>query len=127
MMSMRQINEEILTMATLNEIADAIRAVSNANEDSWNGDAAGFVNSIDPDYSRQREIELPGVGTAVYVDGEGGYEGGPEDISLVFRVGEDLYRIKGSYDSYDADRWYANTLRAVVPVEKTIIVYEVVE
>lgn len=114
-------------MATLDEIADAIREVSNANEDSWNGDAAGFVNSIDPDYSRQREVELPGVGTAVYVDSEGGYEGGPEEISLVFRVGEDLYRIKGTYDSYDTDQWYAGTVQAVVPVEKTIIVYEVVE
>lgn len=114
-------------MATLDEIASAIREFSNADEDSWEGDAVGFANSINPDYSRQREVELPGVGTAVYVDGDGGYEGGPEDISLVFRIGEDLYRIRGNYDSYDADRWYANTVKAVVPVEKTIIVYEVVE
>jgi hypothetical protein len=121
-------NEESITMATLDEIAAAIRTFSNADENGWDGDAGDFVNALESAGLRNpRSVELPNVGTAVYVDGEGGYEGGPESINIVFRLGDNLYRMTGSYDSYDADRWYAETVEAVVPVEKTVIIYEVVE
>jgi len=115
-------------MATLNEIKQAIRTYGNANEDSWEGDANEFAEAIESSWRQDpATAELPGIGIATYVDSEGGGEGGTEAMTLVFRVGDNLYRIEGTYDSYDSDRWYANSLQAVVPVEKTIIVYETVE
>lgn len=64
-------------------------------------------------------VELPGIGLATCVD----YEHINEDLKLVFKVGDQLFRIEGWYSSYDADQWDTQVVE-VEAREKTITVYE---
>jgi hypothetical protein len=66
-----------------------------------------------------KTVELPEVGTASYVD----YEHINEDLTLIFKIGEQFFKITGFYSSYDADEWETEVTE-VVPKEKTITVYE---
>jgi hypothetical protein len=64
-------------------------------------------------------LELPGVGTAVYVDGEHGGEGSAEYIWQVWQIGDQYFRKTGYYVSYDGSNW-DGSLEEVVPFEKTV-------
>lgn len=68
---------------------------------------------------RKEGVELPGVGLATCVD----YEHINEDLKLVFKVGDQLFRITGYYSSYDADEWDSQVVE-VEAREKIITVYE---
>lgn len=48
---------------------------------------------------------VPGLGNVIGVDREGGYEGGGEYMSVVFKVGDQLFRMTGSYNSWNASEW----------------------
>lgn len=68
---------------------------------------------------RKEGVKLPEVGLATSVD----YEHINEDLKLVFKVGDQLFRITGYYSSYDADQW-DNDVVEVEAREKVITVYE---
>jgi hypothetical protein len=67
----------------------------------------------------KKGTELPEVGTAYFVD----YEHINEDLILIFKVGDQFFKMTGFYSSYDADEW-EDTITEVTPREKTITVYE---
>jgi len=63
-------------------------------------------------------VTLKDIGTAYYVD----YIHINEDLSLIFKIGEQLFRIRGYYNSYDNDEWETD-VEEVIPEEQVVIVY----
>lgn len=72
--------------------------------------------------ANEKTAELPS-GTAELVDSKFGYEGGGEDIWVVFKFDSKLYRMTGYYGSWSGDEWDASTIIEVVPEEKVTIIY----
>ncbi len=58
------------------------------------------------------------------VENNGGTEGGGEQAHYVFEVGDRLFRIDGSYYSYDGTHWDEDTFREVKPVTRSVTFYE---
>lgn len=58
------------------------------------------------------------------VEDNGGTEGGGQQAHFVFEVGGRLFRIDGSYYSYDGTHWDDDTFREVRPVVKEVTFYE---
>jgi len=113
-------------MATIAEIKNAIQAYGNG----YNSGTNGFAQALEPVWRSENvnpEVELDGIGTAVYQDGKYGEEGGGEDVWVVFQLGENMYRITGYYNSYDGSEWSTDGMHAVMPYERTIIDYKPVE
>jgi len=89
----------------------------------------------DADYSAMRRlvsagdmgVNIPGLGNVIHLDSYLGAEDEGNSTWLVVKIeGDDsLYRITGYYDSYGGDSWrHTGSIEQVVPVEKTIIIYE---
>lgn len=53
-----------------------------------------------------------------------GSEGGGENIWVVFKYKNNLYRLTGYYDSYNGEEWGEGDIETVISKEKTITVYE---
>jgi hypothetical protein len=58
------------------------------------------------------------------LDGVPGREGGGEDIWVVIKVGDQLFRKDGYYGSGYGEDWDGGEPTEVRPVEKTVTVYE---
>jgi len=115
---------------TLAEIKSAIDQYEVDREE--NEDTPFAETLIEGDWSlprdqRKQEVELPGIGTAVYVDAKSGAEGGGEDIWVVFKIGERFFRLNGYYASYDGSNWGESGLDEVTPKEKVVTVFETVD
>jgi hypothetical protein len=74
-------------------------------------------------------VEIPKLGKVVHLDSYLGAVDQGNSTWMVVKVEgqESWYRITGYFDSYGGDSWrHTGALEEVVPVEKTITVYEVV-
>lgn len=108
-----------------------VQAALNARQERMDELAESFDDLTDEEQEKveeqfseeiqwgDRKVELPGVGTAEYVN----YEHINEDLILIFKIGEQFFKITGFYSSYDEDEW-ENAVTEVVPKEKIITVYE---
>ncbi|QDP59484.1 MAG: hypothetical protein GOVbin4162_58 [Prokaryotic dsDNA virus sp.] len=79
------------------------------------------------DAKRQKEEEIfEQLGGYEHLEQEGGGEGGSEYCYGVFRLGDKIYRAEYSYYSYHGHEYdyILDTLREVIPQQKTITVYE---
>jgi hypothetical protein len=113
-------------MATIAEISAAIKEYRNRYDSGTNA----FAEELRPSFGNRNahpEIELPGIGVAVYQAGKFGEEGGGEDVWVVFQIGEDMYRMNGYYNSYDGSEWETYGLHAVMPFERTVIDFKRIE
>lgn len=58
------------------------------------------------------------------VENNGGTEGGGEAAHMVYKVCDRLFRLDGSYYSYDGTTWNDDSFREVKPVVKQVTFYE---
>lgn len=90
--------------------------VANAIETDWEDDEAEFY------YCVEGEAKLPSLGvTAHGVDHYGG-EGQGDSLWVVFRVGDQLFRKSGYYNSWDGG-YFDGDLEEVEPYEVTVTRY----
>lgn len=68
-------------------------------------------------------VELDGFGAVTLVDSKPGFEGGGEDIWIVFLVGDQLFKLTGWYGSWDGSNWEEGDVFEVVAEEKVVVVY----
>lgn len=64
--------------------------------------------------------ELP----VTVVEDNGGSEGGGEAVHMVYKVCDRLFRLDGSYYSYDGTHWDDDSFREVKAVERVVTYYE---
>lgn len=64
--------------------------------------------------------ELP----VTVVQDNGGTEGGGEAVHMVYKVCDRLFRLDGSYYSYDGTTWDEDSFREVKAVTKAVVFYE---
>lgn len=64
--------------------------------------------------------ELP----VTVVEDNGGTEGGGEAVHMVYQVCDRLFRLDGSYYSYDGTTWDDDSFREVKAVTKAVVFYE---
>lgn len=98
--------------------------------------AAEVSAAIDAEYSYENEFydnvdtngyDLPTIGVKAYaVEREGGYEGGGDYMDVVFKVGDQLFRKQGAYNSWDSNEW-DGSLEEVEPYEETVVKYRTVK
>ncbi len=58
------------------------------------------------------------------VQDNGGTEGGGEAVHMVYQVCDRLFRLDGSYYSYDGTTWDDDSFREVKAVTKAVVFYE---
>lgn len=58
------------------------------------------------------------------VENNGGSEGGGEAAHMVYKVCDRLFRLDGSYYSYDGTTWNDDSFREVKAVTKAVVFYE---
>lgn len=58
------------------------------------------------------------------VEDNGGTEGGGEAVHMVYKVCDRLFRLDGSYYSYDGTTWDDDSFREVKAVTKAVVFYE---
>jgi hypothetical protein len=75
--------------------------------------------------SGENGIALPS-GKATFVKSFGG-EGKGEEYWILFKVGEELFKVDGYYSSWDGVSWDNAELYKVAPVEVTVIEYQKVD
>lgn len=64
--------------------------------------------------------ELP----VTVVQDNGGSEGGGEQAHMIYQVCDRLFRLDGSYYSYDGTHWDDDSFREVKAVTKSVVFYE---
>lgn len=64
----------------------------------------GYYDGPWQDLYPNSSVEV-GLYTLEYVEKEGGYEGGGEELWVVFKVGDQYFRKSGYYASYDGSTW----------------------
>lgn len=64
--------------------------------------------------------ELP----VTIVQDNGGTEGGGEAVHMIYKVCDRLFRLDGSYYSYDGTTWDDDSFREVQAVTKAVVFYE---
>lgn len=106
-------------MTTFNQVAETISYLQR----SYQKDDFFYM------LEAQKKAWLLDLGEVELVDMQGSYEDGPSDIWMVFRIigEEDLYRIRGHYNSWDGDDWSSHAVERVTAYEKTITDYRVEE
>lgn len=98
--------------------------------------ATEVSSAIDAEFTYENEFydnvsatgyELPKLGVTAYaVEREGGYEGGGDYMDVVFRVGDQLFRKQGFYNSWDSNEWDGG-LEEVEPYEETVVKYRAIK
>lgn len=80
----------------------------------------------DFDYYELEEdsVELPNIGKTEAIDNYGG-EGQGDERWIVFKVGDQLFRLNGYYSSYDGSTWDGG-VEEVEAYEKTVTDYRVI-
>lgn len=58
------------------------------------------------------------------VQDNGGTEGGGEQAHMIYQVCDRLFRLDGSYYSYDGTTWDSDSFREVKAVTKAVVFYE---
>lgn len=58
------------------------------------------------------------------MEDNGGSEGGGEAVHMVYKVCDRLFRLDGSYYSYDGTTWDDDSFREVKAVERSVVFYE---
>lgn len=58
------------------------------------------------------------------VQNNGGREGGGEAVHMIYKVCDRLFRLDGSYYSYDGTTWDDDSFREVQAVTKAVVFYE---
>ncbi|AXH49315.1 hypothetical protein HWB76_gp086 [Streptomyces phage Blueeyedbeauty] len=101
-----------------------VQQVKDAVEDTFEGYESEFYGEIR--YAGKNGMELNGLGTAYSVDYEGGGEGQGENMWVVFRIGDQLFRKYGYYSSWDGSDWDGD-LEEVEPYEVTVVRYREVK
>lgn len=64
------------------------------------------------------------VGDFVFIDQDGGGEGGSEDCETVFKRGNKHYKVLFSYSSWEGYNFDFATAKLVEPVERMVTFYE---
>ncbi|AXG66283.1 hypothetical protein SEA_ANNADREAMY_198 [Streptomyces phage Annadreamy] len=96
--------------------------VKHAIESEFDGYENDFYEEIG-----SSGIELPLLRkTATLEDREGGHEGGGDYMHVVFRIGDQLFRKTGYYNSWDANDWDGE-IEEVEPYEVTVVRYREVK
>lgn len=93
---------------------DLIAALLQAHhgEDGWSGW-----------YQSATAEDVAGLGPVTLVDSDGGFSGGGEHVSRIFRIAGRHFRKTGYYASYDGTTW-DGPFTEVKPVDKTVTFYE---
>jgi|SRR5882757_465129 len=79
-----------------------VQQVKDAVEETFDGYESEFYGELS--YS-SKGIELNGLGVATGVGSEGGHEGGGEYMDVVFQLGDQLFRMTGTHDSWEGSSW----------------------
>jgi len=120
---------------TATQVQSAIEAyneqVHESNEQNSNSWRDTFAQALlegkeyNPQAQKYEEVkvELDGLGEVTLVDSKPGFEGGGEDIWVVFHVGNQLFKLTGWYGSWDGSNWDEGDVFEVVAEEKIVVVY----
>lgn len=115
-------------MATAKKITQDILdwySKQSSEEESYFGDAwSEFREEIEWN-SSEEGVQLDS-GKATLVERFGG-EGKGEEYWIIFKVGEETFKVDGYYSSWDGVNWDDSEVYKVKPVEVTVIQYEKVD
>lgn len=102
-------------------IFEKIAAECDESLNSVIWDMCHYCENIIPDFVFDKLLL-----TYEHIDQEGGGEGGSEYCYGVFKLNDKYFKAEYSYYSYNGyeSDYIVDTLKEVVPKEKTIIVYE---
>lgn len=73
--------------------------------DKFDDEYEGYGNIFDYLLNEQKDIDISGMPKLVFIESVGGYEGAGEDMSVVFKVGDQFFQQDGYFDSWGGDRW----------------------
>jgi len=111
-------------MFTAEEVAEKVNEFDDeqrVSQEYWEGTYEELKN-YGWSSSGKNAIEVPGLGELEYVDEYGG-EGKGDDYWVVFKIGEQYFRVDGWYASYDGGELDGEPYE-VSPKEQTITTYE---
>lgn len=113
-----------MTKYTVEQVRDAIRQWAAVGDDGWPQDEGDFYDEI-MWASADRAYRLDALGEdAFFVAREGGTEGDGDHMEVVFKVGDQLFRKTGYYNSWDSNDWETGyNLDEVEAYEKTVTAY----
>jgi hypothetical protein len=94
--------------------ASQVEAAINAEFDIENY----FYEEIDPAGTFLSELDA----YAYKISSEGGYEGGGDYMDVVFKVGDQLFKKTGYYNSWDSNEWDGG-LEEVESYEEVVVKY----
>lgn len=115
MATAKQITQDILDWYT--ETANG--------EETYFGEAWGEFREEIEWISKDQTVSLPS-GEATFVDSFGG-EGKGEEYWIIFKVGDELFKVDGYYSSWDGVSWENSEVYKVKPVEVIVIEYQKVD
>ena len=97
----------------------------SGDKDYWRKVEMWREGLLEVDRLKKEKLESLGLGYN-HLKQEGGGEGGGEYCHGVFELAGKIYKAEYSYYSHHGPEYYdiLNTLQEVVPVEKTVVVYE---
>lgn len=84
-----------------------------------------YESLVSVDYAAKGHKTATLASGAVYIaEDHGGGEGDGEERFVVMSIGDQFFKVSGYYASWDGSNWDDATPVEVVPVEKTVIVFE---
>jgi hypothetical protein len=107
------------------DVTDQDRAKRDAAHEAWREHYEANRDTISdkkvvPWTFKWNGKELP----VSVVENNGGTEGGGEAAHMIYKVCDRLFRLDGSYYSYDGTTWDDDSFREVKPVVKEVTFYE---
>lgn len=76
------------------------------------------------EFLRGYQYSLPETPRLLYIEHEGGGEGGGEDCESVIKVDNVFYKVSYAYASYNGFYWEDAEVNVVHPVERMVTFYE---
>lgn len=108
-----------------------VEADSRTYYELFNEEQTRWLDNLTAGKETEEEVEqvLQQFGCERMLEGEYGEEGEGEHCWSVIKLKDKFYRASWSYYSYDGCEYdyIADTIEEVIPVEKTVIVYESVK
>lgn len=115
----------VVIMATAEQIKQEIRDWNSSKEEISQYFESAWVNFLGEIEWRPEGVQLPSGG-AFFVRSFGG-EGRGEEYWVIFKIGEELFKVDGYYSSWDGINWDEAELYKVVPVEVIVTQYQKID